>query len=255
MRLLSTETAYRTVVIVVFLETYADLLLGGFVSAENDEFFYDSANWGWRGNLKMSDQVAMIIGKIFFIGCLVFPFIVVYILQRKYETRYSTELKMGPFNKLYDVLYEGMRTNITGYLHYYSIFLFRKMIFCFLVYYMHQEALCSIQVMINAHMSFLFVVYLVAVKPMSNKTDFFYQVLNEYCFYIVSLLYLCFTDLNPNAANKVFVGWLVIVICICNLIWPNGYIMVSGIWPDIKGICSKKKKENLKAAKAMEKLN
>lgn len=49
------EAAYRTVVVVFYLETYLDLLLGGLVNTENDYLFDDPDNWGIRGKLTKSD--------------------------------------------------------------------------------------------------------------------------------------------------------------------------------------------------------
>lgn len=50
----------------------------------------------------------------------------------------------------------------------------------------------------------------------------------------MSLVYITFTDFNPDAYAKVLMGWVLIVIVIANLIWPNGTTMVAGIWPDIR---------------------
>ena len=51
---------------------------------------------------------------------------------------------------------------------------------------------------------------------------------------MVSLLYFCFTDFNTNPEIKVTCGWVVLVILLSNLIYPNGYVMVTGMWPEIK---------------------
>ena len=55
MRYLSLKTAYRTLLIIFFLETYMDLLLGGLVNTENDFLFDDPDNWGKYGALTWSD--------------------------------------------------------------------------------------------------------------------------------------------------------------------------------------------------------
>ena len=80
------ESAYRTIFLIFFLETYLDLLLGGFLNSENDYLLDDPSNWGRRGNLTMSDQFAIVLGNIIFIGCLVFPFVVMLILHVKYRS-------------------------------------------------------------------------------------------------------------------------------------------------------------------------
>ena len=80
------------------------------------------------------------------------------------------------------------------------------------------------------------------MSPVENKM----QLLNELCYYVVSVLYLCFTDFNPNPEVKIYCGWFVVVVMLGNLIWPNFTMMWRGIWPDIKGIFVKDKKKRAK---------
>lgn len=49
------KSAYRTLVILFFLEIYMDLTLGGMLNTENDYLLDDSFNWGPRGMLTKSD--------------------------------------------------------------------------------------------------------------------------------------------------------------------------------------------------------
>lgn len=49
------EAALRTVIVMVLLETYLDLSLGGLLNTENDELLDDSTNWGLNGTLTSSD--------------------------------------------------------------------------------------------------------------------------------------------------------------------------------------------------------
>ena len=72
---------------------------------------------------------------------------------------------------------------------------------------------------------------------------------NEICFYIVSFLYICFTDINPDANSKLLIGWLVLILIIGNLIYPNGIIMVSSIWPEIKETCFPKRHKRVAPTK------
>lgn len=67
-------------------------------------------------------------------------------------------------------------------------------------------------------------------------------MLNELTYYAVSMMYMLFTDFNPNAQIKIYVGWLVVITAIGNLIWPNLTIMLRGIWPDIKSSMNKSEK-------------
>lgn len=98
----------------------------------------------------------------------------------------------------------------------------------------------------NAFLSFAFMMYLAVFKPFINKTTYRINLINELCMYVVSLLYITFTDFNPDAYAKVLMGWVVIFLVISNLIFPNGYVMVSGIWPDIKKVLCGQKDEGKK---------
>ena len=48
-------TPMRSVITIVYLETYIDFLIGGLVNAENRYTFNDSRNWGPNGYLTYSD--------------------------------------------------------------------------------------------------------------------------------------------------------------------------------------------------------
>lgn len=67
------------------------------------------------------------------------------------------------------------------------------------------------------------------------------QIINEICFLSVSVLYFSFTDFNPDPQIKVNCGWVMLLIVISNLIWPNLTFMLRGVFPDIIKACKKKK--------------
>jgi hypothetical protein len=124
--------------IIFFLETYLDLFLGGMLNTENDYLLDNPDNWGRRGDLTFSDQFCVIVGNIIYIGCMLFPFIVIFILDLKYAMRYQNPYKRAGFDKLYDILYHGLITNQSGAFHYYSVYLIRKFLFAHIVFYFHE---------------------------------------------------------------------------------------------------------------------
>jgi len=101
----------------------------------------------------------------------------------------------------------------------------------------------------------MFTVYMIHHQPFLDPVENRMQVLNETCFLMVSELYFCFTDFNPDPRVKVYCGWVLILMVILNLIYPNFTHMSSGIWPDIRNIFSKKtlKRRRGNALKALEK--
>lgn len=80
---LSLNGPLRPILILFFLECYLDLLIGGLINTENDYLFNVSGNWGVGGYLSFGDQFCVILGNIFYILCLMFPFFVVYTLSQK----------------------------------------------------------------------------------------------------------------------------------------------------------------------------
>lgn len=55
LRFFTLDSAYRTIFIIFFSEAYMDLLLGGLVNTENEEYMYMDGMWGPYGSLTKSD--------------------------------------------------------------------------------------------------------------------------------------------------------------------------------------------------------
>jgi predicted membrane channel-forming protein YqfA (hemolysin III family) len=92
----------------------------------------------------------------------------------------------------------------------------------------------------------MFLLYLVAYKPFLDRWTFRINVCNEFIMYMVSMLWITFTDFNQDAYAKVMMGWLVIFLVIANLLIPNGFILVRGLWFDTKKACCKPKRAEIK---------
>lgn len=163
------------------------------------------------------------------------------ILEIKFQIRYSTKLIRRKFDSFYEILYEGLKTQISGPYHYQSLNLLRRLIFAYIVFYFPSEEFTLFQIMLNLILSFMFATYLAAHRPFVDPDLNRMQLLNEITYYVVSCLYICFTDFNPNPVIKVNCGWIVILIAILNLICPNFTYLLSGIWPDIIGALTCKK--------------
>ena len=70
---------------------------------------------------------------------------------------------------------------------------------------------------------------------------------------MVSVLYLCFTDFNPNPEVKIYCGWFMVLICLGNLVWPNGTMMFGAVIPEIRDALSGVKKyKKVKSLKRFE---
>lgn len=157
--------------IIFFLETYLDLTIGGLLNTENDYLLDDPDNWGRRAMLTKSDQFCIIFGNIIYIGTNVFPFIIMYLLQQKYELRYMNKYMRSGFDHYYDVLYEGLKTQTKGPYQYWSIYLLRKLIFSYIVFYFMDIEYTLFQIVLNMLLSFSFLMYLAFMKPYISNTD------------------------------------------------------------------------------------
>jgi hypothetical protein len=130
----------------------------------------------------------------------------------------------------------------------------RKMIFSFIVFYLHEDKYALLQIASNMLLSLVFVWYLLHMRPFYNPWENMMQALNETTFLMVSICYFCFTDFNPDPLIKVYCGWFLIIIVIANLIWPNFTYMIKGIGPDIINSCKKTKVISLRKKRGLRNL-
>lgn len=68
------------------------------------------------------------------------------------------------------------------------------------------------------------------------------QAFNEFCLWIVSVLYISLSDFNPDVHSKIKCGWAIISIMLINIIFPNLIYIGKGIKPDVIRLFSKKPK-------------
>ena len=150
---------------------YLDLTLGGLMCTENDYLLDDPANWGPRGFLTKSDQFVIVLGNVVFISTNLFPFILMTIMEIRFRMRYQNRSMMAQFDQFYSVLYENLRTDVSGPLHYWSIFLVRKLVFAYIVYYLDEEIYTVLQVFLNAYLSLIFALFLAAGQPFTTPYE------------------------------------------------------------------------------------
>ena len=70
----------------------------------------------------------------------------------------------------------------------------RKMVFAYIVFFLMAEEYILLQLAMNLLLSLFFCLYIAHVKPYIDPMQNKLQVLNEMSYYLVSLLYICFTD-------------------------------------------------------------
>jgi hypothetical protein len=138
---LSLNGPLRPILILFFLETYLDLLIGGLINTENDYLFNVSGNWGINGNLSFGDQFCVILGYIFYILCLVFPFFVIYTLSMKQRSYHMNSGEQYIFDKQNSSLYDGFKVTGSGLTHYYSVYMIRRIAFISIAFTLYESHL------------------------------------------------------------------------------------------------------------------
>ena len=125
-RYLSFEGPLRPVLILFFIETYLDLFIGGLINTENGYLFDVPANWGWNGLLTYSDQFTVLLGYVFYILCLLFPFVVIWVLHKHSKVSFLNKADEQEFDSLYNILYEDFKKNDNPFVFYYLVYIVRR---------------------------------------------------------------------------------------------------------------------------------
>lgn len=83
-------------------------------------------------------------GYACFIPCIYFPAFIVFILEKKKNCQFNTVIEEEEFDEAYSVLYEDIRTDLPGYLQFYSVYLFRRLVYVILVYFFTEPEFISV---------------------------------------------------------------------------------------------------------------
>jgi hypothetical protein len=229
----------RVFFILFVLEMYIDLVMGGLVNMENWYLLDVPGNFGPNGHLPLGDQLGIILGCIFTILCVMFPFLVVYVHWKKSREHFALTGDVLAFDRLYGCLYEDFKTSAHPVFHYYTQFLIRRIIYAVVCFIFYEEHYTFLQVIANVNSSFWFTLYLVRFRPFLDESMNNLQIINEGAFVVVSYHQLCFTDYVQSAAGKSMMGWSMVLVALSNLIWPNGYLVVSAMIPEVREmLCS-----------------
>lgn len=160
----------RSVITIVYLETYIDFMIGGLVNTENDYTFNDIRNWGANGWLTYSDQFSIILGYVMYIMCIMFPFWIFSLFHWKASAQFDSEGKELEFDEMYSALYEEFKVTSNPLTNYYAVYLLRRWIFVFMAYYYNAPEQTVLQVWINTYLSFFFLMYLILYKPYLDRS-------------------------------------------------------------------------------------
>lgn len=129
----------RPILVLFFLETYLDLLVGGLINRENDYLFDIPKNWGPGGNLEFGDQFTVILGYVFFFLCLLFPFFMIWILYKRHLRIWMTVSEERSFNTNYECFWEEFKPSLPLFGNYYLLFICRRITLALICYNLWEE--------------------------------------------------------------------------------------------------------------------
>ena len=86
----------------------------------------------------------------------------------------------------------------------------------------------------NICLSMMFSCYLIRYRPFIESEMNNVQIINEVYYTVISYHQLMFTDFVQDASGKNLVGWSMVCMCLLNLIFPNLYLVIQKMIPDIK---------------------
>lgn len=109
------------------------------------------------------------------------------------------------------------------YLQYYPIYLLKKQAFALMVFFMDSRKQTLVQIFLNIHLSFIVLAYLIVFKPFLEGKQQKITVYNEICYYVISCLFMGYTNFNSHFESKITNSWIIVIFAISNLIFPNGY--------------------------------
>jgi len=231
---LAIDGPLKPIFILFFLETYIDLLMGALINTENDYLFDVPANWGPNGYLNYSDQFTVLLGYFFLVTCIMFPIFVIYILDKKSRKEFMTPGEEIKFDSQFACLYEEFREVKSGFSHYYTVYLMRRIAFVAICFLFWEEHLTFAQVFMNICLSMMFSCYLISYRPFIEPEMNTIQIINEVYYTVISYHQLMFTDFVNDASGKNLVGWSMVCMCLLNLVFPNLYLVIQEMIPDIK---------------------
>ena len=241
-RLVKIDGSLKPIMILFMLEGYIDLLIGALLNTENDYLFLVADNWGPNGNLNYSDQFTVLLGNFFYFSCIMFPVVVFWVLRhRTNQYGFMLNADRANFNSNYDCLYDGFKHQKSGLLNYYSVYMIRRVTFVAVCFIFWEEQYTLVQVVANIGISFLFVTYLVEYRPFSDPQINNLEIINEYAYVLLSIHQLCFTDFAAGAEVKNIAGWSFVFFAILNLLFPNLFLVLYSMYPDIRDLLSCKR--------------
>jgi len=109
----------------------------------------------------------------------------------------------------------------------------RRIVYVAICFIFWEEHFALFQIMSNIVIAFVFVLYLIEFRPFVEKEINQIQIVNELAYVALSFHQLCFTDF-ASAEVKNIAGWSFVTLAVLNLLFPNLYLVVKSMYPDIR---------------------
>lgn len=219
------------------LEGYTDFFIAGLINIENSYLLLEPHNWGANGHISLSDQHSLILGYVFSVAVISFPLVVIWAIKQR-------KLFIKTDRQQYKALYDGLTIFEMSVVEYYVLFLFRRIYFVCVAYFLSYDEHVALQIILNLLLSHFFTCYLIIFKPFSDPLTNNLEIFNEITYLIVSYHQVCFTDHNLHAETKLIAGNSMIAISVLNFCF-NAHFFIKSTYDSVKSIHEKRLQKNL----------
>mmetsp|Transcript_19666 Transcript_19666/g.30381 ORF Transcript_19666/g.30381 Transcript_19666/m.30381 type:complete len:228 (+) Transcript_19666:5547-6230(+) len=218
---MKSEATFTSVVFRFLLEGYIEILMSGILSFE----LLSKVDLVFRN---FSDFLTFTVGLLFFVVILYLPVVIAKVLQKKIyfleriqgqkesvEQLYELAKEERQHDQKWDVFYHGIKMVNNFDMHYYLVYVLRRMVFILNAYYMQDWI--AFQVMFNIFMNIAYLMFIFHAQPFAQPNLNRLELFNEGVILMISYLVLGFTDwvINPN--TKYHLGTMMVYLILFDI--------------------------------------
>lgn len=179
-------------ILALMIEAEFEMLISGYLQMKHPVY----TTWGEMFSTFLA-------GFGLFVALVCFPAAIIYVSRQEVEvlSKLFFFMKWGP-------IYEGLKTESKWTLAYYLIYILRRILFVFIVFFIPQG---TIQLIFLQYMNMFVIMYQVLNKPLDSKLKNQIETANEIFIGIITFHMLFFTDWIPKFESQYALGWSMII--------------------------------------------
>ena len=128
-------------------------------------------------------------------GCIILAVIIIPSLYIWILTNKIKKIHSKSFTRRWGQLFHGVKTDSKGYLVYFFYFVLRRTLYVFTAFFISD--LAGIQIIMLNYLNVIGVI-IIGLMPLEQRLHNYTQFFNEAIVQIATLLFVCFTDFNPD---------------------------------------------------------